>query len=116
MLEVIGYYPFMTGAGAYLEAACPSCHEAHGIDRCECCYGYAHDDSEPVYADTSSDTPTHCTHCEAIIPHRLTREGYGYVADALAFGSGRPEILAAWRATYAGVALDAAIREATVSA
>ena len=113
MFEPIGYYPFMRGAGAFLDAACPECHERHGQDRCECCYGYDHADSEPIWDSTESDTPTHCVHCEALIPHRLTREGYAYVAESLVLGSGRPEILSEWRDAYAGVALDAAMRGAT---
>lgn len=108
-MQAIGYYP--SAGDFHLDPACPDCHEAHGIDRCECCMAYVHDDSEPIFDDSSSDTPTHCTFCEAIIPHRLTREGYDYIAEALTFGQGRPEILAVWRETYAGVTLDAAMRE-----
>lgn len=123
-MEPIGFYPFSKGVGAYLEPVCADCYERHGMDdeggdRCDAltCCGWRRDDSEPIWETAGeSDTPTHCAVCEALIPHRLTREGYAYVAEALALGSGRPDILAAWRAAYAGVALDAAIREAAVTA
>lgn len=107
MLGPIGYYPFMHDPGVYLEAACPACHALHGAGLCVCCEPYRHDDSEPIWDDTESDTPTHCWHCEALILHGLTPDGYAYVAEALAFGGGRPEILAMWRDAYGDVEVTA---------
>ena len=120
ILEASGYYPFIPRAGAYLDPLCASCFERHGLsdedgDRCDSltCCGWRREDAEPIWeASGASDTPTHCVVCEALIPHPLTREGYAYVAEALLIGSGRPEILEAWRREYAGAALDAAMREA----
>lgn len=98
MMRAIGYYP--SAGSFYLDAACPSCHEKHGAGRCSCCVQYVHDESEPVFHDSESDTPTHCAFCESLIPHRLTPDGREYVAEALHVGSGRADILAAWSEAY----------------
>jgi hypothetical protein len=63
---------------------------------------------------SESDTPTHCHVCEALIPHRLTPDGYAYVGerlrDHLADGGGRAEIQRAWFDAY-GDGLDDETRE-----
>jgi len=55
-----------------------------------------------VFPDTESDSPEHCEKCEALIGHALTTDGHLFVADALADGTGRSEVLAAWREVYGG--------------
>jgi hypothetical protein len=54
----------------------------------------------PIFSDSEADSPTHCTQCEALIPHALTNEGHRYVREALAENTGRPEILAMWKEAY----------------
>ena len=61
-------------------------------------------DIGPVFADSETDTPNHCETCEALIPERLTDDGVAYVADALASGDGRAEVLALWRDQWPEVA------------
>jgi hypothetical protein len=53
-----------------------------------------------IFPDTESDSPEHCLQCEALILHNLTADGYAYVAEALADGGGRMEILNTWQAAY----------------
>ena len=54
-----------------------------------------------IDSTTEVDTPTHCAICERLIPHQLTEDGMTYVREHCENGTGRPEILAAWRDAYA---------------
>lgn len=88
-----------TGAiGAYVtcdDAECADCHDPDAWAGFE-------DWVEPIhiFAGTEADAPTHCTVCEALIPHALTEEGLAYVAEMLADDGGRPEIEAQWVEEY----------------
>ena len=96
--------------GYYLtcdDAVCDDCFDPGSWEGFE-------DWDEPlaIFADTESDTPTHCVRCHALIPHELTTEGYRYVREAVAEGSNRlgmserdyryrQSILDAWAEEYA---------------
>jgi hypothetical protein len=55
-------------------------------------------------AEGEADTPTHCSRCEALIPHRLTMDGLEYVREAYreaaAGRGGRRCIVRAWVLKY----------------
>lgn len=85
-----GYYYGEAMAGPL----CRDCHRDAGHDD---------DDAHPIPYDTEADTPTHCHKCDALIAHDLTRDGYEYVAEALADGAGRPDVLAAWREEWGAI-------------
>jgi hypothetical protein len=64
-----------------------------------------------ITAEDESDSPTHCSVCESLIEHRLTSDGYAYVAQAMAEHlsemdshpddrTGRACILKAWWNAY----------------
>jgi len=57
-----------------------------------------------IFADTASDTPTHCGACGAVIRHDLTADGARYVMDAIAeFIAGdshNPDVMAQWWDAY----------------
>lgn len=59
------------------------------------------DEPLAIFADTESDTPTHCVACRDLIPHALTSDGYIYVWDALNEGTGIESVLDAWADEYA---------------
>jgi hypothetical protein len=70
-------------------------------------------------AESEADSPTHCHVCEALIPHRLTREGCADVAERLREhldgNGGRAEIQRAWFDAY-GDGLDDETRELALAA
>jgi hypothetical protein len=101
MYDVIGYYPFDTTTETYGEPFCATCAPLHSEGVCDCCSAWTLATAQPIDSDMDSDTPTHCVICESIIPHTLTVDGVAYVFEALELGTGRPEILAMWRETYA---------------
>lgn len=87
--DVVGYYYGECMGGPL----CPDCHREEG---------HAPDDPDahPIFGDGEADTPTHCLNCEALLAHNLTPDGMEYVRDALTDGTGRPDVLAAWRTAY----------------
>lgn len=95
--DVIGHYIGRDMFGPY----CPDCYELlwrqGGPDR---------EQDAPIFRDTEGDYPSHCEHCNALIPHELTPDGFDYVREAVrkaAEGSGdtwRAMIAEQWRAHY----------------
>lgn len=79
---------------------------ADGSAYCSACVRSIGGGMVPIFANDEADTPTHCTRCEALIPHALTAEGYDYVADAIGEHlrdpetNGRACIVAAWFRQY----------------
>jgi hypothetical protein len=62
-----------------------------------------HDSNEYAisYPDAGeADTPIHCGRCFTLLDCTLTDDGREYVREALADGSGDPEILRQWRDTF----------------
>ena len=82
------------------DAQCADCHDPGEWSGFE-------DWQEPsaIFDGTIGDAPTHCIDCGSLIPHGLTADGYGYVAERLARRDGRPDILDKWAQTY-GAYLD----------
>jgi len=77
------------------DAQCVDCHdpgEWSGFEEWQ--------EPSVIFEGTIADSPTHCTDCGALIPHGLTVDGYGYVAERLARRAGRPDILDKWARTY----------------
>lgn len=67
---------------------------------CADCLEEGEADDSPLFATSETDSPTHCERCEALLPEALTSDGEAYVREVVAEGSGRPEILAEWRAQW----------------
>ena len=80
--EILGHYP-VYGDLQLGDPVCAHCRDTKGHGSiCECCTEWV--ESEPIFADSESDTPTFCTICESLIPHGLTQEGISYIAELLA--------------------------------
>jgi hypothetical protein len=47
-----------------------------------------------------ADCPQHCGACGVFLENPLTADGYDYVREALADGTGDSDVLAEWRAFY----------------
>jgi hypothetical protein len=66
---------------------------------------YAHDNAlghdEPIGYWHETDTPIHCTTCDALLVTTLTRHGVEWVRDAIASSYGRNEIKRAWSIAFA---------------
>lgn len=88
-MEPIGFYVTCD------DAECFACHDPDAWPGFE---GW--DEPIAIFAHREADAPTHCRLCEAVIPHALTDEGLTYVAETIASGEGRPEILAMWVEAY----------------
>ena len=89
-MNVLGFYPVIDGQ-IVEDAICIDCVRSNQID--------VPQEWEPIFHDMEADTPTHCSMCEALIPHTLTTDGMEYVREAILSG-GRPEILAQWIMEY----------------
>lgn len=100
-MNPLGYYPVRSDV--ILDPMCPLCVPKHADGACppSCCAPWSLANAEPIFHDTESDTPTHCAECSELIPHALTRDGLEYVADAVTFGGGDPDVLRAWLNEYA---------------
>ena len=65
-------------------------------------------DASPVFADSETDSPSHCTTCGELIEENLTTEGYAYVAEevwdhVLSGGkTGSADVLRTWMDYYRG--------------
>lgn len=77
------------------DAECVDCHDPDAWPGFE---GW--DEPIAIFSLTEADAPTHCSKCEAVIPHALTSDGVAYVQDLLDAGDGRPEIHAVWVEVY----------------
>lgn len=66
--------------------------------------GHDHDSDEfaIAYPDAGeADSPQHCDRCRVLLDCTLTDDGREYVREALADGTGDPEVLAEWRDAFA---------------
>lgn len=91
--DVVGFYPSLPNGDISEDALCASdCSSAQT------------EDWTPIFRSSEADTPTHCSKCEALIPHALTSDGYAYVGHALVEhakdGFGRAPILKQWVEEY----------------
>ena len=89
--DVIGYVDTENGGPAVCDS-CATADEARAWS--------------PIFADSETDSPTHCERCEDLIPEALTGDGARYVADALIDGmrgDGRPCVLRQWWEEYGDV-------------
>ncbi len=77
---------------------CAECGERGGWDRDE--------EAGAVFADSETDSPSHCDDCEALIPECLTSDGVKYVHESFrrflrSHGKdGRLEVLTEWAREY----------------
>jgi hypothetical protein len=56
----------------------------------------------PIFGSEESDTPEHCSSCGVFLENALTPDGYAYVVDTLAQGTGRVDVMREWWDYYSG--------------
>lgn len=89
---VIGYYVGPDMFGPF----CPDCYvKVINPD------GGERELDTPIFAiGHEADTPSHCSVCDALIPHELTPDGIEYVREAVRDAAENPDDT--WRAGIAG--------------
>ena len=90
--EPAGYHVFADDGSGYTD-----------VTLCTDCYAHdnAPDRDEPIGYWHETDSPIHCTACDALLVTTLTRDGIEWLRDAIASPYGRDNIKSAWRDAFA---------------